>query len=441
MAWVLFGILSLATTFFSEIGSVKTIQGQDYQTTLDHKAGHTIVRVYSGFGYGLDGSNNWGGNRPGITLWDELGRYIGHVPGSKAEIAENAMADIVVTHYKTMIGVNAAYISISDGGNNALCVAQIDIKFPDDTSHSWNGDMAHFCSEDIGARTYASQHRIGKEQLSPYCVWIDRDRTNGIPSQGFHWHIPSFHPTSGRINQTTYYPDTLCRSRPRFSMYPNMRVGTNVDAYSPPLQFAPDFSDVDLNAVRNPRTKLTRHHPERRWYEPVTERVTDFFTRRQAPRPDLAADFVDSVARVRNGPISARDICMAPKTFGPNYLSLFDGLFCDTTTHTLYPVCDKNADEEEEDTCYDPEEEELRYYEEDDDDDDSSLAARTVDSPSLLQPMRHGAALPPVRNSNLPGSSLSTLTTRATGDKKPGQKKQKKKTVVHKYAKTMEWGI
>ena len=109
-----------------------------YESTLQRQAGRTVVRVYSGFGWSA-GARGWGGNVPGVCLWDEVGRYIGHRPGTEYKVAENAFVDIEVPHKEGMNGVNAAYISISDGGNDGLCVAQVDVKFPDDTTAVWTG--------------------------------------------------------------------------------------------------------------------------------------------------------------------------------------------------------------------------------------------------------------------------------------------------------------
>lgn len=43
---------------------------------------------------------------------------------------------------------------------------------------------------------------------------------------------------------------------------------------------------------------------------------------------------------------SAKDLCSAPWSYGPDFISLKDGFFCDMATKTAKPLCAEGVNEE-----------------------------------------------------------------------------------------------
>ena len=184
MAGLVIGVAGLIMGIgFNSYFATQTVLSHNYENQLQKAAGRTQVRLYTGWDPRV--GEDWGGNHPGISLWDEDGRYIGHENGNSKIVNENSYVDLVVPHKKELEGVSAGYISISNGGNDAICIAQIDMAFPDGTLAQWGGDMAMYCAnKGLGAQVFPSKHAIGKERLQPWCVWIDRDGSDGLGKLG-----------------------------------------------------------------------------------------------------------------------------------------------------------------------------------------------------------------------------------------------------------------
>ena len=103
---------------------------------------------------------------------------------------------------------------------------------------------------------------------------------------------------------------------------------------------SPEYgTEEDVDAVSDEKRRQARIQREERW--------------------------VNQVARQRNNQHSARSVCATPNSYGPNFLSEWDGWFCDLQSHTLYPVCER--DDQDKRACYDVEVGEIRELEEVDD--------------------------------------------------------------------------
>ena len=264
-----------------------------------------------------------------------------------------------------------------------LLVSQND----DGSTMSLGGDIIKHCFPQ--ASTYPSSHYIGFDQHQPPCFWLDRDRNEGLfrtNAQGISFHLPSLWATQERAEEYTRNRDMLCRVPNRLTMHEKLRVESQIQAWSAPLPFYANKTDIyttftQLNELPTKWTESmwdSKYGLGGQWPRDVDQpQDNSTFPSEVESGPTVATDassavaarearFAATVARQRTTQYSARDVCEDPHSYGPNFLSDHDGLFCEITTRTLFPVC---AEKDEEDrACYDIKLQEIRELEDDEDD-------------------------------------------------------------------------
>ena len=191
----------------------------------------TVVRI--GAGLSSDESASTSGNQPGIHLYDVMGRSIGSTHGKKKRILDGDFMDISVPFDDGVGKKPTEYISVANGGDDALCIAYIAITQPDGDKKAWYGDVAKAC----GADWYHSQLKTGDDDYQPACIWIDRDRSNGLRFQGLGMHINDFAATQERAEQFDDNRDLMCKAAPRLRMYEKINDKDPIPFFSPPLEY------------------------------------------------------------------------------------------------------------------------------------------------------------------------------------------------------------
>lgn len=210
----------------------------------------TVVRVV--VGQGLTTPVQADGDIPGIALWNRFGVAIGKTDGQKGPLQEGATHDIIVTPNPGIGNVPADYLSITNGGDDAICLAGFTATFADNSQAAWSADVAAACP-DTGARVFLSSRRLVSDDsqiMQPHCVWIDRDGSDGILHQGIGIHLPDF----GSANQTALYAnnrDLMCKSGPRFRMYEKLRTEDPILVFSPPIDLNASHMDTDPSTIIN----------------------------------------------------------------------------------------------------------------------------------------------------------------------------------------------
>ena len=115
-----------------------------------------VVRISAGLS--LDGEGHLEGNVPAVALYDVNGETIGWTKGRKGNnkdpdegrktvdiIAEGGEYDITVPYNSGKSRVTAEYISVSQVGDNAICINYITIMHKDGLEFRWYGDVGYQC--------------------------------------------------------------------------------------------------------------------------------------------------------------------------------------------------------------------------------------------------------------------------------------------------------
>lgn len=129
-------------------------------------------------------------------LWGEV---LVRPRAKPAESKTCAFIDIKVPPGHDVGSKPAEYVSVTDGGKDALCIAYISLTNPDGGKH---GDIGKACGHPW-YYTMLKTGNIGANEnegykYQPACVCIDRDRSNGLPYQGWGMHICDFEATEER---------------------------------------------------------------------------------------------------------------------------------------------------------------------------------------------------------------------------------------------------
>ncbi|KAL8927833.1 MAG: hypothetical protein Q9172_001206 [Xanthocarpia lactea] len=296
-----------------------------------------VVRIAAGLS--SDESDTTSGNQPGVALYDIMGRKVGSVGGKKDRIKDGSFIDIKVPFAKGVGTKPAEYISVANGGDDALCIAYIAITQPDGTKKAWYGDIAKAC----GADWYHSLLKTGDDDYQPSCIWIDRDRSNGLRFQGLGLHFNDFAATEERATQLNENRDLMCNAAPRFRMYENFGDKDHIPFFNPPLDLeAKTLTDGDPGAVMD---KSRWHLPEEGPH--VNKALIDQEPSHKKLRRQSHATAVfgeassSSVVIISTSPNhSAKELCESETSRGFDFVSSTENLFCDMESKKLWPVCD-----------------------------------------------------------------------------------------------------
>ncbi|KAG9232657.1 hypothetical protein BJ875DRAFT_485887 [Amylocarpus encephaloides] len=323
----------------------------------------TVVTV----GYGSDdsgvgpGGHELGGNIPGVRTFDVAGHPLGRTKantgrGPDAILKGGATATVNVLAKDGYDGVSPYYLAISAGGNDAICISFIQMVRPDLQVFGWTGDIGKAC----GAPWYPSNREVNTNHTKPACVWIDGDGRsgsgpNGINFKGIGLHMTDFTGYDGTAISYQADPSIMCKSKPRFWMYPELTIDDCIPAFDPILEYNDDKTDKDISKV------VGVEGTTRECLGPVPYGVDpDLWDQDYAypsKRTTEAAPFMEGHLVSSASPDhSAIEVCNSESSRGPDFLSLPEGVFCDMAAKKTYPVCTTYV----KDTCFDTERKTLR---------------------------------------------------------------------------------
>ena len=362
----------------------------------------TTVKIV--LGEATDLAASLSGNRPGVALWDDLGQSIGTSFGSDKILPQSNHVDVQIAANSSVGNAPPSYVSIINGGDDAICVAWVTVTFPDGAQASWSGDTAFQCNADF----FESSRQMGTTgpdgtgaPFTPHCVWIDRNHSNGLRYQGLAFHMRDFF---NNANQATAYgenPGLMCNSGPRFRMYETLRPEDPVLMYKPPLEYTDQGTDADPTRIIGAPGVFTDQDQKALQKVCQDPNLCDDLTAercagvpqfigagRAAEVPRCSKRKGDKKRRNENSTNateltasqsssnmttdtwkfeghlvisarpshSARTLCERPNSYGPSFASIQEGLFCDMKSRLLYDICD----EQKTSCCLDMEQNQLR---------------------------------------------------------------------------------
>ncbi|CAO2655682.1 Nn.00g044850.m01.CDS01 [Neocucurbitaria sp. VM-36] len=329
----------------------------------DLAQGHSLLRI--GIGLNTSSPESLGGTVPLIQVYNEEQVPIGHADELSSNLVENGtFTTVTVRHDTGYTFQQPTYVEIA-GGPDAVCIAYLAQTWADGTQLGWLGDMGKFC----GAKWYYSNTYISTRNGSmhkPYCTWIGGPRP-GTCSNNSKRHQKNRR--DGASGNGTQISPQNCSSHPDDSMY----------TYSGFKIHTPDFGPVgtqnDFSVPDNP-TELCSF-PKIEWYK--TERfqtspasslrplaikyflfntfallsntatnvagatIKELTTWSGRGERDEQVDFRTSIVGSHDSKHSSKALCASSTSWGPDFVSFEEGLFCDMSLKKTWPLCSEEV--------------------------------------------------------------------------------------------------
>ncbi|KAM0425253.1 hypothetical protein ACHAPT_009570 [Fusarium lateritium] len=264
------------------------------------KGRSSLVSVRAGLDGKKLGSGTMGGKIGSIRTWNNNEKRLGEKKNLKIE-----SGDLLEVEVPQDNGQQATYVSIAATGD-AVCIAYVVITWVGGERYAWLGDFGRVC----GLPWYASNVYVNNGDYKPTCTWIDGDKTNGLFVKAFSIHFPTF--AYEPKKQYSKDPKNYCRIR-GFQGY----------------------RDLDLKQpVPPPKNRKRAIGPKRRDTSGARVIVT------------------------KEAGYNTTELCESDTSWGPDFVSLDEGLYCDMDSRELFPVCGEEKDIV---PCFDAEAMEMKY--------------------------------------------------------------------------------
>ncbi|KAN0099509.1 hypothetical protein V8E51_013284 [Hyaloscypha variabilis] len=300
------------------------------------------------------------GSVPGIHLFDLAGETIGFTPPSGDVIEQGQQKTIQVTHRLANkdAAAEAEYISVVQGGNDAICISWVSVTLEDGASFSFNGDIGFQCGAfwNYGNTTITADPTNGIYQ--PRCNWIDGIVTNGITTKAMGIHLPSFLANQGRIDQYNQNNNIMCKSDPRFKLYEKLALTDPIPHFVNPVFDPTTLLDNSLTAALDSKNWATAPVDTSPLKGLGNSKRNTGNTGNQASKntntvkttaPPQSAKHQGVLIKSRSKSHSANQLCGSETSWGPDLVSFHEGVFCDMNQKTTWPLCNKAADS----NCFD----------------------------------------------------------------------------------------
>ncbi|KAF1965082.1 hypothetical protein BU23DRAFT_561413 [Bimuria novae-zelandiae CBS 107.79] len=303
------------------------------------------VRVIAGTGDNTDGA------APDVATFDING-YIQGITRGGQRLQKGADYDAQVKVVNPDAAVQANYVQLMAGGNDALCIAGISVMTDDQGAFGWTGDFGYYC----GAPWYYSSTVIGGNNYMPKCVWIDGDASSGIMTKGLGIHLPSFAATAERASSIMMDKDLWCKTDPRFKVFDTI---TPLQYFDPTPQFQPDTQlDVDPASLKNPAN--WKINPKNADKIPLIElvskkRMVDGNTTDTTIQTQ-GTGFRGKLIKSEMQSHSAMELCESSTSVGPDFVSMVEKVFCDMERKKVWRLCSSEQDV----NCFDAEKNVMR---------------------------------------------------------------------------------
>lgn len=187
---------------------------------------------------------------------------------------------------------------------------------------------------------------------APKCLWIDRNKSNDLPFQGFGYHIRDFVDNKDQASAYVKNNALMCKSGPRLRMYPDLQTQDPILFFKPELRYNTDGTDVDPALVINNPGVMTDVSVFGR---SLDDRATGTENNITLTPSDNIYSYTDPVKsyqlqqarRMFQGQLiisampthSAKGLCESSSSFSPDFVSIPENLYCDMDEKTLYGLC------------------------------------------------------------------------------------------------------
>jgi hypothetical protein len=221
----------------------------------------------------------------------------------------------------------------------------------------------------------------------PRCIWIDRDDSDGSHTKAMGIHLPSFLPNQGRVDQYNADNDVMCKADPRFKLYDQLDVEDPIPFFKNTpfdLQTLIDFNHtqtldpanwgttpVDRDALQG----IEKRNSGKNGYAQASSQDSNSTSscatvtnttisgsgsagNKGDQSPDCASNNSGNNTNSGNptapkqnakhrGQLiksgsqyhSAAELSGSATSYGPDFVSIYEGVFCDMDQKKIWPLC------------------------------------------------------------------------------------------------------
>ena len=345
---------------------------QFYADKVEASKVYTNVKIGVGSTLANESNFSTGGHKPNIALWGNDGHRIGRFrPHKKDDVPDGTQTNIKIEHHDTEpreAAKQPEYILVVMNDDDAICVNYVAVTGPDNNQMAWYGDVGFSC----GADWYHSQYKIGQNNYMPRCTWIDKKHSNGLRFVGMGIHITDFSSNSDALAQQVSgekrilpivwrvaklfqyrdFPDSMCKTAPRFKMYENIGPDDVVPVYFPPLDLnTADNTDKEPAKIStnqgvkggDPDLKILSKRQMNSSMPDTPAIPSNATLTRQTNEPGDRFDGHLIISHHEQH--SAVELCEARFSIGPDFVSFHEEIFCDMYTKQTWPLCTDSVDD------------------------------------------------------------------------------------------------
>lgn len=311
---------------------------------------NNVIQVGTG-SFSGGSQDNLDGDPLVISGYLGTGEYIGtgHMPG---HMEQGTPSTTTLDNSGNNGDQQAMQILVQQGGSDAVCISYIQVLWLQEVWSGWSGDWGRMCKQDW----YYSRSTWGKQAdgtaYVPNCMWIDGGKGKKHQLEEFLINLnymlgngSTGIDQQGDPNKTATY----CDSAFKFSSdttnnhnvgVPNGLNGGAVDGAGP---------------ERRDRIKAVpgKHHSGSvAPYPTGTKGAAPFAT--GTATGTAAITSATGTLKTKSGMEtqlvvsdfdhhSAIELCEHPRSYGPDFVSLAEGVFCDMSERKHYPLCSKEV--------------------------------------------------------------------------------------------------
>ena len=190
------------------------------------------------------------------------------------------------------------------------------------------------------------------------------------------FQIDAFAESHDKVEQYREYKDTLCKSTPRFSTWQDLDWNSPIPYFDPPLKYQQDFAtggqgadknfsqivDTDLCTYDKEKERVLNLDDscERKGVKATTpphgpigrgKRHQQTWKRSEGSMK-LSARFASQLVVSSKRSHNATEVCDSETSFGPDFISTEEGVFCSMSQKKKFPICGHDSDTTT-DVCFD----------------------------------------------------------------------------------------
>ncbi|KAH6681325.1 hypothetical protein B0J14DRAFT_529740 [Halenospora varia] len=312
---------------------------------IPKEAGISMVSILTGDGTTKNPLRDAGGTVPHIALWDNNGQRLAQYHSKNSEKMVQGGKPTMISLAHTQNGNKFAdpyYVMLSQLDTDAVCIASVQVSNGAITG-TFYGDTGFSC----GQSWFYSSRQLGAELVTPKCVWLDGDHSNGLNARAMSFHLNDMIPSNDKINMYSKNNDYLCKSTPRFSYWGNLLPDAIIPFFNPPLEYNTDDKSGGEGADVDPDLALDKIVYDKGVFMKQGEKTAH----RRNNRPGISPETNSTRQGANHDPShlvitemdgqSAKELCEHPNSYGWDLVSIKDNYYCDMTEKEIYNLCDE----------------------------------------------------------------------------------------------------